>query len=659
MLSDSAAHDSSSKTSRNPLKKAIRRRNAKTVTFTDPIFYEACGYDYSSDDQQEEGEPEEARGGAQGGDDGDGASRGGGESEAAERVGIDDGEDALVEPHSSDHSASASGASASGAAAGKKDDGNVNGKPAKKSAVCVLTPPTDPRTSSELTKKKKKDDEAEDVAGLKPRTNPTAADLRNPVSAIFHDETQGTKKLTLTPNLLREDSGTAHPPTKPEIIKGSGRAGGSAEKHGAFERKGPREESVVSPPPHRSQLQNQHPHQHAKDAKDRDGKRLKKGGSVLGNLFKKRSRKGKKGEDDDDVDDWLHGTHGPDPRLVEKQTSIDSSRSSESKDSPTVVGRPGGGDAVVRREKVEALLRDEQHRLAQQRREAQQQLAQRGREPPREREALQQQQQQQAQAAAPTLRRVEPEAGEGRPPPASTSSSTSTSTAANTSAIPTSRQPTEPVTASPVDVRQLPDALRVARPDAGQINHGSSSSRSGGAQQQQEKAPGDQTVYAAHRQGAGIAGTDGTVERLSESPEQITFHDAAERPELVDHSSGAESNEASSSPVGSTPEMMDRSNTFDTAVTSPGGGESSPPPLGNNGVAGGHTITRTWSDWSLRTYFDDDNDVKDMLVVVQQDRGDAPPQLQHPAIAPLFADSSRRLTDITKVCLHPLCLGKL
>ena len=41
--------------SKNPLKKAMRRRNAKTVQFTAPTYYEASDIDYSSDEEGDEG----------------------------------------------------------------------------------------------------------------------------------------------------------------------------------------------------------------------------------------------------------------------------------------------------------------------------------------------------------------------------------------------------------------------------------------------------------------------------------------------------------------------------------------------------------------------------------------------------------------------------
>lgn len=50
MLGDSAEK------SKNPLKKAMRRRNAKTVQFTAPTYVEASDYDYSSDEEEDDSE---------------------------------------------------------------------------------------------------------------------------------------------------------------------------------------------------------------------------------------------------------------------------------------------------------------------------------------------------------------------------------------------------------------------------------------------------------------------------------------------------------------------------------------------------------------------------------------------------------------------------
>ena len=42
--------------SKNPLKKAMRRRNAKTVQFSAPTYYEPSDNDYSSDEEGEDGQ---------------------------------------------------------------------------------------------------------------------------------------------------------------------------------------------------------------------------------------------------------------------------------------------------------------------------------------------------------------------------------------------------------------------------------------------------------------------------------------------------------------------------------------------------------------------------------------------------------------------------
>jgi hypothetical protein len=42
--------------SKNPLKKAMRRRNAKTVQFAPPVYVEASDIDYSTDEDEHEGD---------------------------------------------------------------------------------------------------------------------------------------------------------------------------------------------------------------------------------------------------------------------------------------------------------------------------------------------------------------------------------------------------------------------------------------------------------------------------------------------------------------------------------------------------------------------------------------------------------------------------
>lgn len=464
--------------------------------------------------------------------------------------------------------------------------------------------------------------------------------LRHPDSAIFNDENQGTKKLTLTPNLLRDDANITSPILKSEIIKG----------RASLERDKPqgakREDSVLSPQPN-----------------SKDTRRLKKGASVLGNLFKKRARRGRK-EDEDDVEEWLHG-HGDKP-------SIDSSMSLEL----TPKESPGGRDEEARKEREESLLREEQKRQQQQRlrqeeqkrqeqiqqeqiqqeklkqeqlKEQQEQLkqeqlqqeqAQRQQEQQQEQQ-LQDQRQQDYQQHQQEHREREHREREQREREAQSASVTSA--AIRNLESETTQEPaslTRNQLSSAISI--LPDALRPGPDQAKTRSYGQPiDTRS---QMQQGKTPESvkNQVYSPKAYQATTAAlVDRSVERLSESPEQITFHDASERPDLViDTSSGAESNDAGS-PINSSPEMIERSSTFETANTSLN-------PIDT--ALRGHAMTRTWSDWSLRTYFEDDNDVRDMLIVVQQDKGNVVQQKQHPDISPIFADSTKRLADITRVC---------
>ncbi|KAI5843673.1 hypothetical protein BZA05DRAFT_427310 [Tricharina praecox] len=545
MLSDSV-HEKS----RNPLKKAMRRRNAKTVQFTDPIYHEASEYEYSS--EEEEG------------------------AEGAEGEGEDDGN---IEVH--DDADEAEGSKAAGPV--KRDSGEKDR--AARPTVSVLNPPGSEARVAEAAVKRESEE------GVKLRPNPTPSAIRHPDSAIFRDENTGTKKLTLTPNLLRDDDIVAAP-TKPEVIKG-GRV--SLDREG---RQSNRAEDVISPP-----------------TTHKTATRLRKG-SVLGNLFKKRNKKGRKDEEEE-VEEWLQSAAIGGGGSQEKQ-SIDSSRSA-SQDSPN------GRGEETRKDREDAQIRDEQ------RRQQERQRQQREREQ-REREAKGKQA---AATTAGTIRRVDSETKEAQSPISEPRQRQQQQAGpSGTTPVEDKRPEREQLTlrtdqtdrsspiTSPTETNSQHQSYQSYQPYRQRL---SEDSKPGNSPQRYQSAQQD---YGQERERA--------VDRLSESPEQITFHDAAERPDLlVDTSSGAESNDTPS-PINSTPEMIDRSSTFDTTTTSPGTGVEH------------HTITRTWSDWSLRTYFEDDNDVRDMLIVVQQDKGDVPQQKQHPQIAPLFAESSRRLEDITK-----------
>ncbi|KAF2189079.1 SH3-domain-containing protein, partial [Zopfia rhizophila CBS 207.26] len=172
-LSATMLGDTAEKT-KNPLKKAMRRRNAKTVQFAAPTYVEASDYDYSSDD-----------------DNGDEELFGGADPNQAQAESANE----KSEP--------------------EQDDGlkvqplKVNG--ANKDATS---------STSENETSRDSNDETTKSNGDKPRTSDEVFErpldpkvsrngtLRN-TDSFFKDENTETRKITLTPNLLRDDSSTS------------------------------------------------------------------------------------------------------------------------------------------------------------------------------------------------------------------------------------------------------------------------------------------------------------------------------------------------------------------------------------------------------------------------------------------------------------------
>ena len=157
--------------SKNPLKKAMRRRNAKTVQFAPPQYFEPSDFEYSDEEDGIEGEYEEDEGSA-----------------SANTHDISRGEDSdadedaatVIKPEQN-------GSAANGAQALNTNDNpygeNPNG-----------------------SKKRRASDEAiqEDV-----QEEPEARSRRELVrnsDSFFKDDGVETKKISLTPRLLRGDS---------------------------------------------------------------------------------------------------------------------------------------------------------------------------------------------------------------------------------------------------------------------------------------------------------------------------------------------------------------------------------------------------------------------------------------------------------------------
>jgi len=125
-------------------------------------------------------------------------------------------------------------------------------------------------------------------------------------------------------------------------------------------------------------------------------------------------------------------------------------------------------------------------------------------------------------------------------------------------------------------------------------------------------------------------------DRLSESPIHVSPVDPqAHRapPALMVDTSSQE--EPSISPP-SSPELIEAPEIkpYDSTPTSTA--QSQPP-----------VTAPTWSDASLRTYLEDDSDIRDLLVVVHDSSGVVPAGPDHPITGGLFKEENRRLGELS------------
>ncbi len=167
----------------NPLKKAMRRRNAKTVQFSAPSYVEPSDNDYSSEEEEEEGNGEYATQ----------EQNGTTTHNADQREDVDNA--ATVEPLKS---------------RGQVRDGN---RPSVEETAEQSRNggPDQPTTAEETRTSEDNLDRADDSAASKSRKGT----LRN-TDSFFKDDSLETRKINLTPSLLRDDS--SGPTSKPNEV---------------------------------------------------------------------------------------------------------------------------------------------------------------------------------------------------------------------------------------------------------------------------------------------------------------------------------------------------------------------------------------------------------------------------------------------------------
>ncbi|OCK82333.1 hypothetical protein K432DRAFT_433541 [Lepidopterella palustris CBS 459.81] len=597
--------------SKNPLKKAMRRRNAKTVQFTAPTYVEASDYDYSSDEENGEDElfggvdPQQAQNKAEGNQDGS-------EGEQDEIMAVEplkiNGARKDAKPGSSDNSDSSRDSS---------EEMSKDGSDRQRTSDEMFDRPLDPKVSRNGT-------------------------LRN-TDSFFKDDNVETRKITLTPNLLRDDSSGST--TRSFDSKERGPSLESLEKNGFA------------------------------DKTKEDKKKKEKKPGMLSGLFKRKEKKPKANQDAENSD-------------AEKQSEEfgrGSPQSKDSDDSPT-----------------ERSLSEKEPVIQPQRQLSKGKLQKGPRNgdvsPPKGRHGMPESEspeptaqqsvapantnpnpQPNSQQAAGTMRLVSPEPehplGESvesrmqSPDPKPEQRSRSNSAASKLDAITNKlhRNPSEP----------RPEKVKKAKQRVQLDDFDSSPDVEKGANPFDDPSEENESSH----QGPDSAEA---TERLSESPVQISHtdaqpleHDLALHRDLEPDPhqppglTGDTSSQESSSPI-STPSLHeDTSTTLPSApnltaarmagspspttltpsLTSIPAPPNRPAPIPTHDMQHSPPPSSTaslpaWSDASLRSYLDDGSDIRDMLVVVHDTSGVVPVGPEHPIMAGLFLEERSAVKEL-------------
>ncbi|KAM0310821.1 hypothetical protein ACHAO8_007739 [Botrytis cinerea] len=531
--------------SKNPLKKAIRRRNAKTVTFTAPTYVEASDVDYSSDE-----------------DDGDGGFYGQQEQQAEQQEQtVDDDEIVAIEPLKP-----------------RNELREVKSESPERDNSLAKSSLDTTRSSDEILEGK--------TEGSKSRNGT----LRN-TDSFFKDDTVETRKITLTPNLLRDDSST------------STRTSNDSEK--------------LKQRPSLDRIEKDLVSDKTKDKKDKKEKKDKeKKPGMLSGLFKRKDKKSKH-QDDDLEDSMASSKHSGENRASSPSPSKDSDLASVEESSPEAQKQPGKLQKQPRPETSPS--RKQSSREA---RSIEPQLA------TISERAI-------AADSAPglSLRLVQPEPQTAAPDQQESPSSPTVPSPKSPGPISKMLHSAISSSSEPKPVKAKKAKARVELDDFDSTSEESEAEEPLHSPVEQAQRPIPGSFPDSYTATPATENRDAMEERLSESPVQvspITPTNSHPPALMVDTSSQEEPPSPMSSSHSPSPELIDA----DDVKKGPGSSTTS-------------ASTPTWSDSHLRTFFDDDTDIRDLLVVVYDKSGVVPAGSDHPVVGNLFKEENAKLADIT------------
>lgn len=566
--------------SKNPLKKAIRRRNAKTVTFTAPTYVEASDIDYSTDEEDGEGNYYGQNGQLE---------QNGDQTEPS----ADEEEIKAVEPLKP-----------------RAEIREVKSESAEPEASRDTS-----KGSSDLIRT------SDDIFDSKVESKSRNGTVRN-TDSFFKDDSVETRKITLTPNLLRDDSST------------STRTSNDSKE--------------LKQRPSLDKLDKDSPEKF-KDKKEKKVKAEKeKKPGMLSGLFKRKEKKSKTSLDDE-IDEMIAGTRSGD------QATTSPSPSKDSEEAPVEDEKPPAAAQVLERQpsKLQKHPRTETSptRKSGQIREPKpveiQQAPAPERPPPAESVQAPSMRLVQPESSDPSRsqqpRNVSPEATRGR----NTSPEITRSQAPVLSA-PKEQKPTGTISkmlrsassstseakeAKPIKAKKAKARVELDDFDSSSDDAPAQAPVRGPSKQSMRPIPG--AFPDSYIATPAIERRNPAEERLSESPVQVSPVGNSQSyppPLMVDTSSQEEPLSPVSSP---SPELIDAEDAREKVA----------------GSSTTSTSTPTWSDAQLRTFFDDDAEIKDLLVVVYDKSGVVPAGPDHPITGNLFKEENAKLADITNVSL--------
>ncbi|OJD21076.1 hypothetical protein ACJ73_07587 [Blastomyces percursus] len=513
--------------SKNPLKKAMRRRNAKTVTFTSsPVYHEPSDVEYST---EEEDDPDD-----QFFDNDDDEEIAQSETNDGQEESHD--EDIVVEPLRPKVQTDKDGSSAREVELGRD--------------------PSPERARASEDSFDRQDD------------NPTGRSRNGVVrntDSFFKDDSLETKKISLTPNLLRDDSNNGPAAANdPKEVKGRG----SLETF----------DKVIS----------------SGDKTKDDKKRKEKKSGMLSGLFKRKDKKNKAIDDDMEESEKIseESTRSATPPKISSESSKEERQSSKSQNAPqrhpSKLQKTPPDASPVKTDSMQGLNNVATSTTSSVN-----------------------------DGPGASVRAVPPDSQADVPQPLRVKEATREKPAASTSQDQISANRDSPTTTflstsvSPVDALQNP----------------SSNARSKPSKETSRSTPMHEEEYEDMDSPVHISSPE---HRSRNNPPDLT----------TDTSSVDEAHNLALSPTPSSPELVEHP---DDKVE-----ENSAPTSSTN--------TPTWSEASLRSYLDDDTDIRDLLIIVHDKSNVTPAGPDHPITGSLFKEESKGLNEMS-VRLDELLTG--